>query len=225
MALRVVGAGVGRTATSSLKVALEQLLGGRCHHMSEVMTHPEEIPAWMDAIDGKPVDWAAMMSGYVAQVDWPGASFWRELSAANPDALVILSVRSPESWYLSASSTIFQAFEKVPPEMRPWFDKVRELLAARFSDDLDNPSAMMAAFERHNQAVRDEVPADRLLEWTPADGWAPLCERFGLAVPDEPFPLTNTTPDFRAELDQLSPSAQAGPDDDESAPQTAASGA
>lgn len=201
MALQVVGAGVGRTGTNSLKVALEQLLGGPCHHMFEIMTHPEQIPAWMEAIDGKPTDWDAVMAGYVAQVDWPGASFWPELSAANPDALVILSTRSADSWYKSASSTIFAVFDKVPPEARPWFEKVRELLGNRFSDDLDNPDAMMAAFERHNQAVRDAIPADRLLEWTAADGWGPLCERLGKDVPNEPFPVTNTTADFAANLD------------------------
>jgi hypothetical protein len=201
MALRVVGAGVGRTGTNSLKVALEQLLGGRCHHMFELMTHQEEIPAWMAAIDGQPTDWSQVMDGYVAQVDWPGASFWPELSAANPDALVVLSVRSAESWYRSASSTIFNVFDLAPAELRPWFDKVRELIAARFCDEFDNPTAMMAAFERHNQQVRDAVPTERLLEWTPADGWEPLCHRLGVAVPDDPFPVTNTTQEFLTNMD------------------------
>lgn len=51
---------------------------------------------------------------------------------ANPDALVILSIRSTESWYTSASNTIMQVFEGAPPEMRPWFEKVIEMLGARF---------------------------------------------------------------------------------------------
>jgi Sulfotransferase domain len=208
VALKVVGAGVGRTGTNSLKVALEQLLGGKCHHMHEMMANPDEVPAWVDAIDGKPTDWVAMMSGYVAQVDWPGASFWPELSEANPDALVVLSVRSAQSWYASASATIFQVFDRVPPELQPWFEKMRELLGARFSADMDNPTAMMEAFEKHNQAVRDTVPASRLLEWTAADGWEPLCGRLGLPVPIEPFPLTNTKDEFFANLDK----APAGPD-------------
>ncbi|MGQ0433389.1 MAG: sulfotransferase, partial [Microthrixaceae bacterium] len=69
---------------------------------------------------------------------------------------------------------------------------------SRFSDQLDNADAMMAAFEAHNDAVRAAVPADRLLEWTPADGWEPICARLDLPVPDGPFPVTNTTDDFRA---------------------------
>ena len=41
--MRVVGAGLGRTGTSSLKLALEQLLGGRCYHMTEVFGRPEDV--------------------------------------------------------------------------------------------------------------------------------------------------------------------------------------
>ncbi len=198
MALTVVGAGVGRTGTHSLKLALEQLLGRPCHHMVEILGDPEQAPGWIDAIEGRPVDWTTMPAGYVSLVDWPGCSFWPELSAANPDALVLLSVRDPESWYRSASNTIFQSFDKVPPELQPWMDAVRRLLRDRFSDRLDDPTAMMDAYERHNAAVRQAIAPSRLLEWTPADGWDPICDRLGMDVPGGPFPVTNTTDDFRA---------------------------
>lgn len=200
MGLKVVGAGVGRTGTHSLKLALEQLLGGRCHHMIEVMADPTQVPGWIDAIDGKPVDWNALLADFRTIVDWPGASFWPELVAANPDALVLLSVREPEAWYRSASNTIFLAFEQLPEELRPWMEAVRRLLHDRFSDEFDNPTAMMDAFERHNDAVRKGVPASQLLEYRIEDGWEPLCDRLNVAVPDEPFPLTNTTNDMRAML-------------------------
>ena len=70
----------------------------------------------------------------------------------------------------------------------------------RFSDRFDDPTAMMDAFVRHNDAVRSDVPANRLLEWAPGDGWGPICERLGLPVPAEPFPVTNTTDEFRVML-------------------------
>jgi hypothetical protein len=200
MTLQVVGAGVGRTGTNSLKIALEQLLGQPCHHMHEIFDHPAEVPAWMDAIAGCPVDWSSMLVGYAALVDWPGASFWPELTAANPDALVLLSVRDPESWYMSASNTIFGVFDHAPPEMQPWFESMRRLLGQRFSDQLDDPTAMMTAFERHNDAVRRAIPAERLLEWTPGDGWEPICARLGFDVPDAEFPKTNDTNQWRANL-------------------------
>ncbi len=198
MALRVVGAGVGRTGTNSLKIALETLLGGPCHHMFEIMANPHQIPGWTDAIDGRDVDWHELLDGYVAQVDWPGASFWPELHAANPDALVILSMREdPDVWYESASNTIFQVFDKLPPEMMPWFNSVRGLMETRFCAELTDATAMKDAYVRHNDAVRAAVPAERLLEWTPSDGWEPLCERLDVPVPDEPFPVTNQTSVWR----------------------------
>ena len=200
MALKVVGAGVGRTGTHSLKIALEQLLGGPCHHMLEILGDPSQAAGWTDAIGGTPVDWTTMPAGYVAVVDWPGCSFWPELSVANPDALVLLSVRDPESWYRSASATIFQSFDKVPTELQPWMNEMQKLLHDRFSDRLDDPTAMMDAYERHNSAVRKAIPSTRLLEWTPEDGWEPICERLGLEVPVEPFPAVNTTDEFREML-------------------------
>src|SRR5690348_14654519 len=100
MGLRVVGAGVGRTGTHSLKIALEQLLGVPCHHMLEIIGDPSQIPAWTAAVEGNP-DWPRIFEGYGASVDWPSAAFWRELHAQYPDALVLLSVRDPEAWYRS----------------------------------------------------------------------------------------------------------------------------
>jgi Sulfotransferase domain len=198
MSLQVVGAGVGRTATHSLKQALEQVLGGPCHHMIEVFAHPEQVPIWTDAIEGRAADWLKLMDGYVAQVDWPGASFWPELLEANPDALVVLSVRDPDAWYTSASNTIFQGLDPSNDEIGPWMASVKRLLADRFCDDFTNRDAMVAAFERHNDDVRHRVPSEQLLEWRVEDGWGPICARLGLPVPEEPFPLTNTTEEFRA---------------------------
>lgn len=198
MALKVIGAGVGRTGTHSLKVALEQLLGGPCHHMVEVFAHAEtEVPVWIDAIEGRRVDWASLMAGYRAQVDWPGASFWPELSEAFPDALVLLSVRPADEWYRSASDTIFAGMDSARAGGDAWMIAMAKLLADRFSDQFADRDAMIAAYHRHNDRVREAVPAGRLLEWKPSDGWAPICDRLGMAVPDEPFPVTNTTSEFR----------------------------
>ena len=156
--LKVVGAGVGRTGTHSLKIALEQLQDGPCHHMIEVFEHPEQVPVWTDAIDDRPVDWAASMSGYVSQVDWPGASFWPELAKANPDALVILSVRDPDQWYTSCANTIF-GMKILANGGDEWMQAVVRMMGQRFDDRFDDRDAMVAAFERHNDAVREGVPA------------------------------------------------------------------
>jgi hypothetical protein len=165
--------------------------------MVEVFGHPDELPAWIDAANGRPVDWGSMMEGYTAQVDWPGASFWPELTAANPDALVILSLRDPDSWYTSCSNTIFEGMTAMQAGGSEWMDSMRIMMGERFSDELTNPDAMKAAFEQHNDAVRAGVPKERLLEWTAADGWEPICDRLGLPVTGDPFPKVNSTKEFR----------------------------
>ncbi|HST47717.1 sulfotransferase family protein [Jatrophihabitans sp.] len=193
MTLRVVGPGLGRTGTYSLKLALERLLGGRCHHMAEVLANRErQLALWAPVLRGDAVDWEEVFAGYVAQVDFPGAAFWPELSAAFPEALVVLSTRPADAWYRSAASTIFQLDDGHGSS--PFRDVWRE----RFGDRLDDPAAMIAAYERHNAAVRSAIPPDRLLEWTVGDGWRPLCDRLRVPVPDEAFPWTNTTEEFRA---------------------------
>ena len=193
MSLRVVGAGLGRTGTASLKAALEQLLGGRCHHMFEVFDNPDQMPVWQAAAEGRPPDWSVFLSDYVALVDWPGASFWPELSEAFPDALVLLSVREPESWYTSAIDTIF----KPDPESSPAMDAMwNAIVEARFCDQYEDKAAMMAAMQVHNAAVEAAIPSHRLLRWQAGDGWAPICEALGLPIPDCPFPHTNTKQQF-----------------------------
>jgi len=194
--LRVVGAGLGRTGTNSLKLALERLLGEPCYHMMEVFAHPEHLPVWHAAARGQMPDWRTLFAGFGAAVDWPAAAFWPELSAAFPDALVLLSVREPQSWWQSASETIFPSTRQQTGS--EWHAMVDELFAARFTTAIDDRAAAIAAFERHNARVRATVPAHRLLEWRAADGWAPLCAALGVPVPNEPFPHTNTRADWQA---------------------------
>src|SRR5204863_4054565 len=63
--LRVVGAGLGRTGTHSVKLALERLLGGRCYHMSELIERPQDTSTWHAAVRGRGIDWDGLLSGYV----------------------------------------------------------------------------------------------------------------------------------------------------------------
>jgi len=209
MTLRVVGAGLGRTGTLSLKIALERLLGAPCHHMMELFGRPEQVPVWHAAARGEMPDWNEFLARYQAVVDWPAAAFWRELSEAFPEALVLLSVRDPDSWWKSASDTIFPEIlreqTRVPPGLEGWQPMVRELLGARFDAPIENRQAATAAFEAHNGRVRETIAANRLLEWRAGDGWEPICEALSLPVPDEPFPRTNSTSEFIARREAHDP--------------------
>jgi len=205
MTLRVVGAGLGRTGTHSLKLALERLLGQPCYHMSECVMHPEHeahFAAWHAAIRGEQVDWGPVLAGYGAIVDWPGAAVWRSLAAAYPDAIVLLSTREDAAtWLRSARATIMgngpENKLEDDPSLPGFVPMVRDMFAS-FDPNWRDDDAAMAAYDRHNEAVRRDVPASRLLEWQPGDGWEPLCSALGVTLPAEDFPHVNTTEEFRA---------------------------
>ncbi|MGB3292520.1 MAG: sulfotransferase family protein, partial [Phormidesmis sp.] len=150
--LKVVGAGLGRTGTKSLKLALERLLGKPCYHMAEVFFHSEHIPLWQAASQGESIDWSVVFNGYVATVDWPSSSFWLELSTIYADSLVILSHRDADSWWQSASSTIFPRIRKLEGE---WCSMMNELFEHRFTTNTADRSACVEAFNQHNELVRN----------------------------------------------------------------------
>jgi hypothetical protein len=199
--LRVVGAGLPRTATRSQKDAFELLLGGRCYHMAEVFEHLEDVPTWRAAARGEQVDWSSFPPDCVAAVDWPASAFWRELAAANPDAVILLSTReSAAKWWESADQTIFPVLRNPveEPKHEDWHRMVHELATREIGTDWDDAERAQAFYEQHNDEVRREAPADRLLEWRAEEGWEPLCRALGAPVPDEPFPRVNTREEWRA---------------------------
>jgi hypothetical protein len=201
VAPRIVGAGLGRTGTHSLKLALEQLLDAPCYHMLEVIAHPDHIAVWQAALEGRPPDWTAFLDGYAAAVDWPVAAFWRELANAFPDAVVLLSVRDADDWWRSASRTIFEVTRRpAPPDpvATAQLAMATAMLGTRFTARWFDETEAKAAYERHNDEVRAHVPSGRLVEWHPGDGWEPICGALGVPVPSEPFPHVNTTDEFRS---------------------------
>jgi hypothetical protein len=199
MALKAVGAGLGRTGSHSLKIGLETLLGGTCYHMVEVFGRPADVPLWHAAILGNPPDWDTMFEDFSAAVDWPAAAMWKELHEAFPDSVVILSTRSSgEAWWKSFSETILPAtLREPPPEMAAWHAMALDMMALLTPDYADR-DACIAAYEAHNEEVRRSVAPERLIDWTASDGWGPLCKGLGLSEPEVPFPHVNTTDDFRA---------------------------
>jgi hypothetical protein len=207
MALQVVGAGLGRTGTMSLKQALEQLLGGPCYHMMELFGDRDAIDTWHRAAEGDHPDWEEFLDGYVATVDWPASAFWLELSETHPDAIVLLSTRDADAWWRSASNTIFAVrLDDGQPgsDLQAHHAMVDALFRNTFTPDWQEEGPAKAAFLAHNDRVRATVPAHRLVEYHPGDGWGPLCTALGVPEPAEPYPHVNTTDEFRlmAGLDQ-----------------------
>ncbi len=198
MTIKVIGAGLPRTGTFSLKAALEKLLDAPCYHMSEVYAHPEHVKFWHNAGLGEAVDWKAFFSPYGATVDAPSAYFWKELMQVYPDAIVVLTIRDAESWWKSASKTVLKVgnSSQISEEQRAMSRVIPSPFQSKFPK---NKESMIEAFERHNAAVRTGVPAQRLLVWNAKEGWEPICKALNLPIPDEPFPHTNTTKEFQRE--------------------------
>lgn len=211
--MKVIGAGFGRTGTASLKVALEHLGFGPCYHMYDVKQEPRRAADWRAAARGEPVDWSRVFAGYQSTVDWPGAAFWPELVAAYPNTPVILTVRDPQSWYDSATRTIFRSARPMQsPVQRLLFPVVTGLSAdlrafVRMADEtvvqrvfdgrIADRAHAIEVFERHIEQVRRAVPADRLLVYRVSDGWGPLCDFLGVPVPQVPFPKGNDLSAYR----------------------------
>jgi hypothetical protein len=200
MALQVIGAGLGRTGTMTLKTALEQLGFGPCHHMIEVFAHPEQVPFWRRAAGGEAVDWDAGMAGYNSSVDWPSAHFYKQMAAHWPKAKIILSRRDPKRWYESMTETILKSMR----ERTLGGDGVSEhpfrfaemiVKEQTFHDDFSEAN-VIAAFERHNAEVIASIPPERLLVFEAAQGWDPLCGFLGVPVPATDFPRTNSREEF-----------------------------
>ena len=211
--MKLIGAGLPRTATTTQMIALETILGLPCYHMRDMMTDKATaIPQWRRALEGDG-PWDELFEGKEAVVDWPGSYHWRELMDVYPDAKVLLSVRSPESWVESMNNTISQIFVgdsllhhlaraqyHVDPLYKDWLDLLSDMWDASGVTVGGDDQKMATTMEEWNQSVIDGVPADRLLVWHPKDGWEPLCELLEMDVPEAPLPNVNDTENFRKNL-------------------------
>ncbi len=218
--LKVIGAGLGRTGTLSLKLALEALGYGRCYHMSELLNDPSRLKYWRELRRAGTTDCAALFQGYRSTVDYPGARFYRELLALNPDAKVILTLRSPESWYQSTLQTIHsnipvtfgakleslwdvirnRHLRAILPVLKFTMDSVwSDKFGGRFTDK----AHALAVFDAHTREVKATVPAAQLLVYDVSEGWEPLCLFLGVPVPAVAFPRSNERDYYHSNVERL----------------------
>jgi hypothetical protein len=205
VALKVIGAGFGRTGTLSFKTALEKLGYIKCHHMTEVLGNSQQSKYWLDMANGKEADWDTVFEGYQACVDFPACSYYYELAQYYPDAKVILTVRSPESWHKSASETIYQFNKLMPSWLRlivPWcnhiyLSKDRKVWEGKFGGRFEDIDHATLVFNQHIAEVKRLIPSERLLVMEVSEGWQPLCDFLGVDIPNEPFPYVNDAKSFK----------------------------
>lgn len=213
MALKVIGAGLGRTATFTLKFSLEHLGFGPCYHMTELLAGARRnIPLWLEAVNGRPA-WDTIFEGYQSTTDYPVCTYWRELAEHYPHAKVILTVRDPDSWFDSVSATIFSDAMLHSLAGSPLETMMKGAIFKPFGERLKDRAFMTEWFKRRNQEVIDTLPKDRLLVYSPKEGWEPLCAFLGVAVPDAPMPRINS----RDEISEASREQGGVPPDPETA--------
>ncbi len=196
MPLTVIGSGFGRTGTMSLKLALERLGLGRCYHMFEVFQRPGAAADWEALADGCAPDWEAIFDGFSATVDWPIATYYKELAAAYPRAKIVHTERDPEGWFKSTQATIFARDFKADTT-DPHETMINKVVYDLFDRRMHDKDHVISRFKRHNAEVREAIPAERLLIYEVAKGWAPLCAFLGVPVPSEPMPKVNSTEEFQ----------------------------
>lgn len=194
MPLSVIGTGLGRTGTESMRFALEELGFDPCHHMRRVYANDMQMRSWAEvAVGGSPPNWEHLFQGFRAAVDWPSVLYWRDLVRAFPNAKVILTYRSPQSWWRSYEKTLLKVVEDLPPD-----DLTRRLLDLSFGGRPLDRDHCLQVYKAHVREVIETIPKDRLLVHHLGDGWAPLCRHLRVAVPNTPYPLTNAGASFRS---------------------------
>ncbi len=203
MSLKVVGTGFGRTGTNSLKLALEHLGFGPCHHMYEIRDHPQQLPLWQAAAAGDLPDWDKVFANYSACIDWPSARFWREITSYYPHAKVLHSIRPEEGWLNSFYKTIYPVMRDHDSyeagDIRDRVDMAHEIVLEQvFGGRAEDRDHALNVYRAHNQAVVATISADRLLVYDVSQGWEPLCSFLGVPVPDTPLPHVNSTTQFHA---------------------------
>lgn len=212
MPLKVIGTGMGRTGTHSLKLALEELGFGKCYHMAELFENPHGIHHFHKAEKGEDPDWDTLFEGYQSAVDYPVTRYYKQLINHYPDAKIIHTIRDPESWYKSASETIIWASKpslgrmvklmvKLPfsPGLRKQMPVLKfngNLIDWEFGKNYKDKFEVIKRFDTHNETVLKTVPKEKLLVFHPKDGWEPLCAFLQVPIPDKPFPESNKRDEF-----------------------------
>lgn len=209
--MKVIGAGLPRTATLSQHAAMEILGFKPVYHMATLF-EKGQASEWREALDGRRPA-AELLEGYEATVDWPGSYYAKDLAEAFPDAKIVLSERDPESWAQSMVKTIWGLFyadnlmrhlsdarASIDPGWKFYLTMMKDMWfnAGLFEGDgaSTTPEHMAEAFVRRNDEFKASLPADRLLVWRASDGWEPLCAFLEVPVPDQPFPEINDSGHF-----------------------------
>jgi len=197
--MQIIGAGFGRTGTTSIKKALEDLGFGPCYHMQEVIKNPAHVSFWRSARSRSREDWLRVFAPYRSSLDYPVCLVYRELMEIYPDAKVLLTVRDPEKWYESTLKTIYRVSNLIPAWQRymlwpvaRFYDMANLVIwNGVFEGRFEERDFAIRKYHEHIEQVKAAVPPEKLLVFDVQQGWEPLCTFLDVPVPDRPFPHLN----------------------------------
>ncbi|CAN5195076.1 sulfotransferase family protein [soil metagenome] len=220
MSIKIIGAGLPRTGTNTLKASLEKLGYSKTYHMKELLDHPENLHYWLTLQKTGSTNWDELYNGYQATVDFPAYPWYKEHMNRYPEAKVILTVRPFEKWYTSLHSTIWQAGPQTIGQKLSMISKlmfnsrlrsvikcVKFAKSSIFEKHLQGKFADKTfaeeVFNKHIEDVEASVPADKLLVYDVRDGWEPLCRFLNVPQPSEPLPHLNKKENFKEMLAEI----------------------
>eukprot|EP00054_Salpingoeca_dolichothecata_P032035 m.265395 g.265395 ORF g.265395 m.265395 type:complete len:319 (+) comp28989_c0_seq1:3-959(+) len=215
--IKVIGAGFGRTGTSSLAKALTDL-GYKVCHVRDVANDPvladclanDDAECFLNAMSER---------GFNATVDTAAAGYWLEQLAAYPNAKVLVTVRdTPQQWFKSWTTLMntFQITGHYPLSAVPAIARLRKALrnpldrlfgSAELSakctgydlkpfppTDESVVQQCLDAYEAYNAKVLKTVPEGQVKVFNVKMGYAPLCEFLDIDADKCPteFPWTNS---------------------------------
>lgn len=220
MSIKIIGAGLPRTGTNTLKESLEKLGYKKTYHMKELLVHPENLHYWTSLKETGTTKWEELYNGYQATVDFPAYPWYKEHMKQYPDAKVILTVRPFDKWYTSVHSTIWQAGPQTVPQKIAMLSKLlfnprlrsvikcvkfakSNIFGVTMQGKFDDKAFAEKMFNKHVADVKAHVPADKLLVYDVSEGWAPLCKFLNVPEPSEPIPHLNKKENFKEMLGHL----------------------
>ncbi|CAJ1359193.1 unnamed protein product [Effrenium voratum] len=221
--LKIIGAGFGRTGTSSMAMAMERL-GYRPYHWVEGMMTMGHIGLWANwyravhankqpAIDiaFNKVSEAIADGGFNVTLDFPACLAFDSFMDKYPDAKVLLTVRSSgDAWAKSVLAGVIdmtwsaqgRLFDLTPRlnDMRLVVMGGWPLIGQNFTtaSELPNETLLASVYENWIVKVKKTVPPEKLLIHEAKDGYGPLCKFMEIPeaeCPKEPYPHLNASKD------------------------------
>eukprot|EP01112_Ceratiomyxa_fruticulosa_P007233 TRINITY_DN1867_c0_g1_i2.p1 TRINITY_DN1867_c0_g1~~TRINITY_DN1867_c0_g1_i2.p1 ORF type:complete len:210 (+),score=16.53 TRINITY_DN1867_c0_g1_i2:290-919(+) len=179
--------------------------------METVFQNKSHLQYWEKAANGTIQDseWEELYQPYKATTDFPACCFYLDYHRMYPDAKVILAIRDFESWYKSASNTIYGASFGWAPKVLAWFfpwfrrlhaTNTKIIWNGEFQGRFLDKEAARKVYEHHISEVKRLIPKDQLLLFDVKKGWEPLCKFLGKPIPKQPFPNVNDTKQFQRRI-------------------------